>query len=112
MFVKSLLDPHGNYIKSEKNVKKYLKSISDEDIKALYDNIELTPFPILLAKEHYERFSKSNFKKNKNKSKNSRLKSSNSNNKKQKRMGKRTGHPLRHGEGIKFARLRGKVNGM
>ena len=48
----------GNYLKCEKNVKKFLKSLSSEEIKTFYDNIEYTPFPILLAREYRRRFPK------------------------------------------------------
>ena len=58
IFMQSLLDPAGSFLGTEKNIKKYLKSISDKKIKVYYDNIELTPFPILLAKEYQKRFSK------------------------------------------------------
>lgn len=109
--MQSLLDPHGNYIRSEKNVKKYLKSISDEEIKSFYDNIELTPFPILLAKEYHARFTKKkyNSKNIKNKSKKSKLKP-NSKNKNIKKSQKSI--PFRHGKGVKISKLRGKINGV
>ena len=108
--MQSLLDPHGNYIKSEKNVKKFLKSISDEEIKSFYDNIELTPFPILLAKEYHSRFpkKKANSKNLKHKFKKSKSKTSISKNKKK----KSKNIPFRHGKGIKISKLRGKINGV
>lgn len=104
--MQSLLDPRGNYIKSENNVKKYLKSMTDVDIKGLYENIELTPFPILLAKEYHSRFSKKklNPKNIKNKSKNTKSKPTTS-----KKKIKRKSHekiPFRHGRGIKFSKLK------
>ena len=107
--MQSLLDPQGNYAKSEKNVKKYLSSISDLEIKGFYENIELTPFPILLAKEYHKRFSKKKHddpKKTKNKSK-----PNNSDKKKPKRKS-REDIPFRHGKGIKFSKLRGEIDGM
>ncbi|MFB5631398.1 MAG: hypothetical protein ACE5RN_07405 [Nitrosopumilaceae archaeon] len=79
--MQSLLDPNGSYIKSEKNVKKYLSSISDDQIKVFYENIELTSFPILLAKEYHKRFSKSKRKPNQRKS-------------------------FRHGDGVKISKLK------
>lgn len=42
-------------LKDEKSVKEYLRTLSDEEIDAWYESIEFTPFPILLAKEHYKR---------------------------------------------------------
>lgn len=42
-------------LKDEKSVKEYLRTLSDEEIDAWYESIEFTPFPILLAKEHYRR---------------------------------------------------------
>lgn len=56
--MQSLLDSRGSYLQTEKNVKKYLRSISDKEIKAFFENIELTPFPILLSREYRNRFSK------------------------------------------------------
>ena len=79
--MQSLLDPKGSYIKSEKNVKKYLASISDDQIKIFYENIELTSFPILLAKEYHKRFSKNKRKQIESK-------------------------PFRHGSGVKISKLK------
>ena len=42
-------------LKDEASVKRYLRSLSDQEIDAWYESIEFTPFPILLAKEHYKR---------------------------------------------------------
>mgnify|MGYP006908299478 CR=1 FL=1 len=42
-------------LKDEKSVKEYLRTLSDDEIDAWYESIEFTPFPILLAKEHYRR---------------------------------------------------------
>lgn len=47
-----------NYLKCEKNVKRFLTSLSNEEIRTFYDNLEYTPFPILLAKEYRRRFPK------------------------------------------------------
>ncbi|MCV0373412.1 MAG: hypothetical protein K5793_07665 [Nitrosarchaeum sp.] len=54
--MESLYDPRGSYLSSEKNVKKYLKKISDSQVKTFYENLEYTPFPILLIKEYKRRF--------------------------------------------------------
>lgn len=56
--MKSLLDPNGDYSKSEENVRKFLRDLPDKELKAFYENIELTSFPLLLAKEYHNRFSK------------------------------------------------------
>lgn len=50
-----LVDPDGDYLKTEKNVTEYLHSIPDENLRILYENIEWTPFPLLLAKEYQRR---------------------------------------------------------
>ena len=54
--MKNLVDPKGDYLKTEENIKKYLKSLGDSHLKNLYQNIELTTFPILLAQEYKSRF--------------------------------------------------------
>ncbi|MCA9812478.1 MAG: hypothetical protein KC483_06420 [Nitrosarchaeum sp.] len=54
--MRSLLDPDNNYLKTEKNVQKYLRSLSDSQIKSYYEAIEFTPFPSMLAKEYSHRF--------------------------------------------------------
>ena len=56
--MQSLLDPSGSYLRTEKKVKKFLRSIDNDKIKIFYENIELTPFPILIAREYLKRFSK------------------------------------------------------
>lgn len=106
--MESLLDPQGNYIKSEKNVKKYLNSISDLEIKGFYENIELTPFPILLAKEYRKRFSKKKFspKNIKNNSNRAVLI------KKKIKRKSQEDTPFRHGKGIKISKLKGEIDGM
>lgn len=55
-----------DFLGNERNVKKFLKSLPDTQIKNYYEAIEYTPFPILLAKEYKKRFVK-------NKSKNKKL---------------------------------------
>jgi hypothetical protein len=54
--MRNLVDSHGDYLKTENNIKEYLCSVSDKELKKLYENIELTPFPILLAQEYRKRF--------------------------------------------------------
>ena len=54
--MKSLIDPKGDYLKTEKNIKKYLNSLNDKQLKNMYENIELTHFPILLVHEYKCRF--------------------------------------------------------
>ncbi len=54
--VKNLIDPEGDRIKTEINIKKYLHSLGDKQLKNLYDNIEHTTFPILLVQEYKNRF--------------------------------------------------------
>lgn len=53
-----------DFLGNERNVKKFLKSLPDAQIKNYYEAIEYTPFPILLAKEYKKRFVK-NIKKQK-----------------------------------------------
>jgi len=53
--MKRLLHDSG-YLRTETNVKKYLESLSDAQIKYHYEAIEFTPFPILLSKEYSKRF--------------------------------------------------------
>ena len=93
--MQNLLDPKGSYIKSEKNVKKFLKSLPDESIRNFYENIELTPFPILLAKEYHQRLLN---KKNRS-NKNSRTKKSQ----------KQNDRPFRHGSGVKISKIRRRI---
>ena len=54
--VERLYDPDGSYLSCEKNVKQYLRKISDSQIKTFYENLEYTPFPILLIREYKRRF--------------------------------------------------------
>lgn len=54
--MRNLLDLNGDRLKTEINIKKYLASINDRQLKNLYDSIELTQFPILLACEYRQRF--------------------------------------------------------
>ena len=101
--MQSLLDPQGSYLKSEKNVKKFLKALSDESIKNFYENIELTPFPILLAKEYHQRLSKKKKEVNPNTirtKKNPRLEK-----KKKKKTKKHKDRLFRHGSGMKISKF-------
>lgn len=105
--MQSLLDPQGSYIKSENNVKKYLKSISDADIKGFYENVELTPFPILLAKEYHKRFSKKKLSSKSSKKKPKKWKSfSDVKTIKTTSVKKMKKTPFRHGTGVKISKLR------
>ncbi|MGD8707440.1 MAG: hypothetical protein PVI88_02005 [Nitrosopumilaceae archaeon] len=54
--MRNLIDSHGDYLKTENNIKDYLASMNDKELKKLYDTIELTPFPILLVHEYRKRF--------------------------------------------------------
>ena len=60
------LELDSDFLGNEKNVKKFLNSLSDAKIKNFYEAIEYTPFPILLTKEYKKRFTK-------NKSKNRKI---------------------------------------
>lgn len=42
--------------KSEKELKKFLKGLSNNQIKKLVDGIDVSPFPVLLASEYEKRF--------------------------------------------------------
>lgn len=56
--MKNLLDPRHDYLKTEDNVRKYLQSLSDTQIKSYYEAIEYTSFPTLLTHEYSIRFKK------------------------------------------------------
>ncbi|AJM92295.1 MULTISPECIES: hypothetical protein [Nitrosopumilus] len=56
--MRKLLDPHHDYLKTEENVKKYLNSLSDSQLKLYFEAIEFTPFPLMLIQEYSKRFSK------------------------------------------------------
>lgn len=43
-------------IKSEEEIKNYLKQLSDEQIKKMIDGLDFSPFPILLTTEYEKRF--------------------------------------------------------
>ena len=43
-------------LKSEKSIKEYLKTLSDDDIIRYYVDVEFSPFPILIIQEHARRF--------------------------------------------------------
>jgi hypothetical protein len=57
--MEKLFDPKSSYLACEKNVRKYLDSLSDEQLRTFFENIEYTPFPILLIKEYKKRFENS-----------------------------------------------------
>lgn len=46
--------------KSESYFKEYLKNISNEQIVQFYDDVEWTPFPVLVLKEYQNRFKTQN----------------------------------------------------
>ena len=48
--------------KSEKFFKDYLKNISNEQLIQFYDDVEWTPFPVLVLKEYQSRFKTKNKK--------------------------------------------------
>jgi len=54
--MEKLFDPKKSYLSCEKNVRKYLQTLSDEQLRTFYENLEFTPFPILLIKEYKKRF--------------------------------------------------------
>lgn len=60
--MESLLGPKGDYMRTEQNVKNFLRSLPDHELKNYYENIELTTFPILLAREYHRRLSNTSFK--------------------------------------------------
>ncbi len=43
-------------LKSEKSIKEYLKSLSDDDIIKYYLDVEFSPFPVLIIEEYTRRF--------------------------------------------------------
>lgn len=61
--MEKLYDPNTSYLSCEKTVQKYLKSLSNLQIQTFYENLEFTPFPILLMKEYKKRFDNSKNKK-------------------------------------------------
>lgn len=56
--MEKLFDPDKSYISCEKNIKEYLRSLSDYQLKIFFENLEYTPFPILLIREYKKRFKK------------------------------------------------------
>jgi len=48
--------------KSENYFKEYLKNISNEQLVKFYDDVEWTPFPVLIIKEYQNRFKPKNKK--------------------------------------------------
>jgi len=54
--MEKLFDPKDSYLTCEKTVKKYLNNLTDDQLRTFYENLELTPFPILLIKEYKKRF--------------------------------------------------------
>ena len=58
-----LFDPKKSYMSCEKDIRKYLETLSDSQLTTFYENLEYTPFPILLIKEYKKRFLKARQKK-------------------------------------------------
>ncbi|MFB5610927.1 MAG: hypothetical protein ACE5R3_02080 [Nitrosopumilaceae archaeon] len=56
------LELGNDFLGNERNVKEFLKSLSDAKIKKFYEAIEYTPFPVLLNKEYKKRFVKNKSK--------------------------------------------------
>lgn len=54
--MKKLLDSRYNYLKTQENVQKYLKSLPDSQIKFYYETVEFTPFLTMLCQEYSLRF--------------------------------------------------------
>lgn len=48
--------------KSESSFKKYLKNISNDQLLQFYEDVEWTPFPVLVIKEYQQRFNAKNKK--------------------------------------------------
>ena len=48
--------------KSESSFKKYLKDISNDQLLQFYEDVEWTPFPVLVIKEYQQRFNAKNKK--------------------------------------------------
>lgn len=57
--MEKLIDKDDNYKSAEKKVKRFLQHLPDGDIKTFYENLEFTPFSLLLKREYRKRFSKS-----------------------------------------------------
>ncbi|NNM03154.1 MAG: hypothetical protein HKP26_06315 [Nitrosopumilus sp.] len=56
--MEKLFDPSKSYMSCEKNIKTYLRSLSDSQLKIFFETLEYTPFPTLLMKEYKKRFKK------------------------------------------------------
>ena len=50
------------YIKTEQKIKQFLAGLPDNQIKKLFDGVEISPFPLLLTLEYEKRFGKKNKK--------------------------------------------------
>ena len=48
--------------KSEDYFKQYLKNVTNEQLNQFYDDVEWTPFPVLVIKEYQRRFNQKNKK--------------------------------------------------
>ena len=56
--MRKLLDSSDDYLKTEHNVREYIHSLSDSQLKYYYEAIEFTSFSIVLAHEYAKRFGK------------------------------------------------------
>ena len=56
--MEQLVGPTDNYKSAQKKVQRYLKSLSDKELKIIYENLEFTPFAKLLKVEYEKRFRK------------------------------------------------------
>lgn len=48
--------------RTEKKIKRFLTSLSDDQIKKLFEDFDVSPFPLLIMLEHEKRFGKKNKK--------------------------------------------------
>ncbi|HET8719688.1 MAG TPA: hypothetical protein VFM64_01690 [Candidatus Nitrosotenuis sp.] len=48
--------------RTEKKIKRFLTSLSDDQIKKLFEDFDVSPFPLLIMLEHERRFGKKNKK--------------------------------------------------
>ena len=44
--------------KTEKKIKRFLESLSDEQVRKLFEDLDVSPFPFLIMMEHEKRFGK------------------------------------------------------
>ncbi|MCV0366105.1 MAG: hypothetical protein K5798_02425 [Nitrosopumilus sp.] len=58
--MEKFFDPKKSYVACEETIKNYLCSLSDSQLKTLFDNLEYTPFSKLLMQEYKKRFRNTN----------------------------------------------------